>query len=133
MVSLGPNAQLGFTGARHLVPDRLPSASGDRAVVLRALYMDDDVKLNIRRMAAHLRQVDFSDLDLAKLDPALVENLVELQSLNVSNNRLDDSSIPSAVGKLSRLVEFVGHDNNFTKIPNALSKLKVHTVVIIIY
>lgn len=127
VVPNGPNAQLGYLGARHLVPDRLPSSSSDRAVVLRVLDLDDDVKVNIRRMAQHLRQIDLSDLHLGKLDPAIVENLSRLQSLNVTNNDLADGSIPSAVAKLDRLDEFVGHDNDFTKIPKALAKLKVTT------
>ncbi len=69
---------------------------------------------------SNARELDLSDLELAKLPEALGQ-LTQLQHLDVSVNRL--TALPEALGQLTQLQHLDGSVNQLTALPEALGQL----------
>lgn len=85
-----PFAHLGFEGARHLHPERLPSAKSrrERAVSFRMLDYDDETIEQVQQLKSHLRRLDMSNIKLTILTMDMIENLHKLEKLDAGFNQL---------------------------------------------
>ena len=125
-IAPNPMAQVGFTGSRHLIPDRIPSARrvGEQTVCLRVIDLNEETVAQIARLSGSLRRLDMSALRLVRLNEDFVASLERLERLDLSHNRLNDEAFPANFQKLKHLHELNVHDNKLTALPKGVKRLK---------
>lgn len=119
-----PMAHVGFEGARHLHPDRMPSKQLERTVSLRLLDITPETIENVQNVSDSIKRLLVPGLSLKTIPDSLIDQLVYLEKLDLSQNQLSDSSIPDALKILDHLMELNLNNNKFTKVPSAIKKLK---------
>lgn len=117
-------AHLGYQGARHLHPQRLPTKSAEKTVSVRLLDLGNETIENVQKIAETVKRLMVPGLCLKSIPENLTDRLVVLEKLDLSNNQLSDGSLPESMKRLEHLVELNLNTNNFTKVPPALKKLK---------
>lgn len=122
--AITPLTHVGFQGARHLHPERLPSAKRERPVSIRLLDANAETIVNVQRIAQTIRRMTASGLLMKSVPDYLISDLSHLEKLDLSFNRLTDTGLPDSIQNLENLVELTINNNNFTKIPSCLKKLK---------
>lgn len=117
-------AHLGYQGARHLHPQRLPTKSAEKTVSVRLLDLGNETIENVQKIAETVKRLMVPGLCLKSIPENLTDRLVVLEKLDLSNNQLSDGSLPDSMKRLEHLVELNLNTNNFTKVPATLKKLK---------
>ena len=118
-----PLVHLGFEEARHPIPDRLPSARGERTVFIRVIEMNDDAIDNISQVGESLKRLDLSNLNLRTIDDDIIKKLSVLERLDVSRNALTEESFPNTVTNMDNLIELSAQENCIGAIPKVVQKL----------
>ena len=119
-----PLAHIGFEGSRHQIPDRLPSARGERTVSMRVIDLNEDTLENIKQMGESLKRLDMSHVSLKALEEDFIKRLHQLERLDVSHNSLTEDGLPASLGQLNHLVELSIHNNQIGNVPKVIQKLK---------
>ena len=119
-----PLAHVSFSGSRHLIPERIPSARREVTVGLRVIDLNDAAVDNIKRLGPTLRRLDVSSRNVARLNDDFVSSLEELELLDLSYNEMTDESFPPSFQKLKNLREVNLHCNKLTAIPKQIRRLK---------
>ncbi|XP_013406492.1 malignant fibrous histiocytoma-amplified sequence 1 [Lingula anatina] len=122
-----PIANIGFCGARHPHPERLPSAKcrREKAVTLRILDVEEDTIMNVQRLREHLKRLDLNSIRLNYIPNELLEGLTKLEKLDVGFNMLEDeSSFPDSLQELEKLLELRLNNNKLKRMPTLLRKLR---------
>ncbi len=121
-----PLAHMELRGARHLIPERLPSARErrHRTVGLRVVDLHRDTVDTVHNLAAYLKRLDLSFLHLKSVPEELLENLATLERLDIDNNELTSDGFPDRFLDLESLIELSAHNNKLTYIPKVIRKLK---------
>ncbi|KAK2154300.1 hypothetical protein LSH36_271g02017 [Paralvinella palmiformis] len=122
--NLRPIAHLGYEGARHLIPERLPSSTRGRTVGFRVIDLNHSIVDSIRSVASSLRRLDLSDLRLDFVDPEMIDGLLRLERIVLDHNRIDENGFPDNIARLDHLVELSAHDNCLTQLPTIIRKLR---------
>lgn len=117
-------SHVGFQGARHLHPDRLPSKHNDATVSLRIFDTKDDTIENVQKLSESLKRLLVSGIHLKTVPENLIDSLIHLEKLDLSNNQLSDGAIPEEIKKLERLSDLNLNNNKLTKVPSAIRRLK---------
>ena len=117
-------SHVGFQGARHLHPDRLPSKQHDATVSLRLFDTRDDTIENVQKLSGSLKRLLVSGIHLKTVPESLIDQLTHLEKLDLSNNQLGDGAIPEDMKKLERLSDLNLNSNKLTKVPPAVRRLK---------
>jgi len=117
-------SHVGFQGARHLHPDRLPSRQHDATVSLRLFDTRDDTIENVQKLSGSLKRLLVSGIHLKTVPESLIDQLTHLEKLDLSNNQLGDGAIPEDMKKLERLSDLNLNSNKLTKVPPAVRRLK---------
>ncbi|KAH3797569.1 hypothetical protein DPMN_151152 [Dreissena polymorpha] len=121
----GPSlAHVGFQGARHMHPERVPSARKERTTSIRLFDTSEDTLDNVEDQSKDVKILMVNGLNMNKLTDGLVNRMLLLQKLDLSENQLGDASLPEAFKKLEHLVELNLSKNKFTKVPPVIKKLK---------
>ena len=119
-----PLAGLGFEGARHVIPERLPSARRDRTRTMRLLDTENETLENLKALAETIKRLDVSGLYLTNISDEILSPLTVLERLDCSNNELNEESFPSCMKNLDNMLELSCHYNNLTKLPTVLKRIK---------
>ena len=117
-------SHIGHQGARHLHPERLPTKHPDKTVSVRLLDMRQETIENVQNIAETIKRLMIPGLKLKTIPEGILERLVILEKLDLSNNDLSDGSLPDSMKKLENLVELNLNKNKFTKVPAGIRKLK---------
>ncbi|XP_052784171.1 malignant fibrous histiocytoma-amplified sequence 1-like isoform X2 [Mya arenaria] len=121
----GPTmAHVGFQGARHMHPERMPSARSERTTAIRLFDTSEETLENVENQSKNARILIVNGLKMNQLSDGVVQRMLLLEKLDLSENQLGDASLPEAFKKLEHLVELNLSNNKFTKMPTALKKLK---------
>lgn len=115
---------VGFQGSRHLHPDRLPTKQQDPTVSLRLLDANEETIENVQKYAESLKRLLVSGIRLKSVPESLIDQLVHLEKLDLSNNQLGDGAFPEDMKKLERLSDLNLNNNKLTKVPTAIRRLK---------
>ena len=115
---------MGFEGARHMIPERLPSARRERTVGCRVIDLTQSTIVNIQALAGTLRRLDLSNLNLEMIDQDIVDGLVFLERIVLNHNRITENSFPDNFGQFDNLVELSVHDNQLKQLPKVIRKLR---------
>ncbi|XP_041349799.1 malignant fibrous histiocytoma-amplified sequence 1 homolog isoform X2 [Gigantopelta aegis] len=119
-----PITHVGFCEARHLHPERLPSAKPEKAVSVRLLDTSNETIKNIQQLADSLKRLLVYDLSLKTIPDGLLANLFHLEKLDLGFNHLSDHSFPDSVKGLENLIEVRLNNNTLTVIPQFLRRLR---------
>ena len=119
-----PLAHVSFSGSRHSIPERIPSARREITVGLRIIDLNDEAVENVKRLGPTLRRLDMSSRSVARLNEDFVTSLEELEVLDLSYNEMTDDSFPPSFQKLKNLREVNLHYNKLTAIPKQIKRLK---------
>lgn len=115
---------MGFQGARHMHPERLPTKQKEKAVSLRLFDLNKETVDNVQNLAETIKRLMVPGLNLKTVPDLLVDNLVNLEKLDLSHNSILDGGLPDSMKVLENLVELNLTDNRLTRVPASLKKLK---------
>ncbi|CAL1531996.1 unnamed protein product [Lymnaea stagnalis] len=121
---LGPVSHVGYQGARHLQPERLPSDGREDVVAIRIIDLSSETLANVKVISSTIKRLVAANLHLRVVPEDLLLNLVHLTKLDLSNNELGDNSLPDSLKSLTQLLEIRLSNNRLTKLPVCVRKLK---------
>ena len=121
-----PLAQMCFSGARHLLPERIPSARSRResTVALRVIDLTEETLETIKTLSPTLRFLNISGLKLTKLNDDVIAPLEALERIDLSSNRLNEDSFPASFQKLKSIKEVDLTHNKLAVIPRHVKRLR---------
>lgn len=117
-------AHVGFQGARHMHPERLPSAKKERTVSVRLFDTNEETLQNMEGQSSNVKILMVNGLNMNSVSEGIVERMKHLQKLDLSENKLGDSSLPDSFATLENLIELNLNDNKLTKVPAPIKQLK---------
>ncbi|XP_053403318.1 malignant fibrous histiocytoma-amplified sequence 1 homolog isoform X2 [Mercenaria mercenaria] len=121
----GPTmAHVGFQGARHMHPERLPSAKRERTLSVRLFDTNEDTLESMDNQSSNVKILMVNGLNMNNVSEGIVERMQHLQKLDLSENQLIDTSLPDSFSTLDNLVELNLSNNKFTKLPPSIKKLR---------
>ncbi|XP_033759416.1 malignant fibrous histiocytoma-amplified sequence 1-like isoform X1 [Pecten maximus] len=124
LVITRPMSHMGFQGARHMHPERLPTKQREKAVSLRLFDLEKETIENVQNLAETIKRLMIPSLNLKSVPDHLVDKLVNLEKLDLSHNSIPDGGLPDSMKVLEKLVELNLTDNRLTRVPASLKKLK---------
>nr|KAG5696736.1 hypothetical protein BaRGS_028856 [Batillaria attramentaria] len=105
-------------------PDRIPYHRHEQAVSIRLLDVSKESLENVQRIAASIKRLLAPSLRLKSVPEPLVAYLEHLEKLDLGHNQLSDASFPDAMKSLDCLMELRLNDNQLTRVPTCLRRLK---------
>ncbi|XP_060560981.1 malignant fibrous histiocytoma-amplified sequence 1 homolog isoform X2 [Ruditapes philippinarum] len=121
----GPTmAHVGFQGARHMHPERLPSAKRERSMSVRLFDTNEDTLQSMDNQSSNVKILMVNGLNMNNVSEGIVERMQYLQKLDLSENQLNDTSLPDSFSTLENLVELNLSNNKFSKLPSVIRKLR---------
>ncbi len=107
-----------------MIPERLPSARRERTTTMRVIDLSEEALTQIANLSDNLRRLDLSNLRMDMLPEECLENLVNLERLDISNNELTEEGFPETMISLEKLVELTAENNELTEIPKVVRRMK---------
>ena len=96
---------VGFDGARHLQPERLPLANQSFLQTVQLLNTSKNTLQCFLVISTSVHRFLALGLYLKSLPEDLVQGMEKVKKLDLDNNCLTNSGIPCSVGDLQNLVE----------------------------
>ena len=121
---IDPMSHMGFQGARHMHPERMPTKQQERATNLRLFDIRPETIENVQKISETIKRLMIPGLSIKSVPDNLVNNLINLERLDIGHNNLTDGGLPEGIKKLENLVELNLTDNKLTKFPACIRRLK---------
>lgn len=115
---------VGYKGARHLHPERLPLANRGPPQTVQLL---DTAKNTLKCFLASSQDVHrfvATGLHLKSLPGDLFQGMEKIRNIDLGTNYLTNAGIPHSIGELKNLVELKLASNKIKSFPNCLVQLK---------
>jgi len=92
--------------------------------ILTIWYCLQETLANIQLQSDTVKILMLNGLKMIQVTEGIVDRMLMLQKVDLSENQLGDTSLPDAFKKLENIVELNLSSNKFTKIPAPVKKLK---------
>ncbi|BFZ00350.1 hypothetical protein BsWGS_03389 [Bradybaena similaris] len=119
-----PMAHVGLLGSRHLHPARLKAEKTDTIVALKLIDTSSNTIDNVQKLSTTIKRLTVSSLGLQAVPERLVSSLIYLTKLDLSDNRLGDTSFPECMKNMEQMVDIRLAKNKLTKFPACFRKLQ---------